>query len=205
MGEARVRLPEPTHRSGEPFEVILMRRRTTREFSGVPLEPSIISQLMWAAQGTLSDEARASTHRTCPSAGGTYPLVLYAISKTGVDIYLSTEHTMKKVIPDDIRVALSLAAVTDANRRAIVAAPLTVVMSVDNDKASSISPVWEDVLRYVYLETGHAAQNLALQAGALGLALCTITSYRTHTVHEALKMPLHHRPIYLIPVGYADG
>ncbi|TFF92122.1 SagB/ThcOx family dehydrogenase [Candidatus Thorarchaeota archaeon] len=198
-------LPEPNYQSMEQLEKLLKRRRTTRYFSDTPLTSHQISQLMWAAQGTVSHEATGFTHRTSPSAGGKYPLVLYVISHLGVQIYQPIAHTMEKLTSDDIRSALSASALAEVNQRALVTAPITVVVSVDNNTASTISPVWEDVLRYVYLEAGHATQNMALQAQSLGLGLCTITSYRTRLVYESLKMPRHHRPIYLIPVGHPDN
>jgi SagB-type dehydrogenase family enzyme len=160
---------------------------------------------MWAAQGIVSDASTGFKHRTSPSAGGKYPLVLYAISDLGVHMYRPMEHTLKKLVSDDRRGVLSVAALADLNQQALKIAPLTVVIAVDNQTASSISPLWEDALRYVHLEAGHVAQNLALQAEGLGLGVCTITSYRPRAAYGALRIPIEHRPIYLLPVGYPSN
>jgi len=104
----------------------------------------------------------------------------------------------------DVRSELSKAAFTPTNKEAVQKAPLTIVVTADNKKALRASPLLENVVRFVHLEAGHAAQNLILQATALGLGACTITSYNTAMVYEALKIPYDHRPIYLIPVGLPE-
>jgi SagB-type dehydrogenase family enzyme len=55
--------------------------------------------------------------------------------------------------------------------------------------------------RYVHLEAGHAAQNLLLQAVALGLGAVPIGAFDDEGVQEVLGIPEDHRPLYLIPVG----
>jgi SagB-type dehydrogenase family enzyme len=56
-------------------------------------------------------------------------------------------------------------------------------------------------IRYAYLEAGHAAQNLLLQATALGLAGVPIGAFRDEEVQSALSLPSEQTPVYLIPVG----
>jgi SagB-type dehydrogenase family enzyme len=56
--------------------------------------------------------------------------------------------------------------------------------------------------RYVHMEAGHAAQNLLLQAVALGLGGVPIGAFHDDEVRSALSLPIDHRPIYLIPVGH---
>jgi SagB-type dehydrogenase family enzyme len=56
--------------------------------------------------------------------------------------------------------------------------------------------------RYVNLEAGHAAQNLMLQATALGLGGVTVGAFDDNAVMDLLGLPADHRPLYLLPVGY---
>jgi SagB-type dehydrogenase family enzyme len=56
--------------------------------------------------------------------------------------------------------------------------------------------------RYVYLEAGHAAQNILLQATALELGAVPIGAFHDDEVQKALGLPEDHQPLYLIPVGH---
>lgn len=56
--------------------------------------------------------------------------------------------------------------------------------------------------RYVHLEAGHVAQNVLLQAAALGLGGVPIGAFSDRGVQRALGLPADHEPLYLIPVGH---
>ncbi len=51
------------------------------------------------------------------------------------------------------------------------------------------------------MEIGHAAQNLLLEAVALGLAGVPIAAFHEDRMRSALGLPEHEEPRYLIPVG----
>jgi SagB-type dehydrogenase family enzyme len=55
--------------------------------------------------------------------------------------------------------------------------------------------------RYVHMEAGHAAQNLLLQATALGLGAVPIGAFHDDRIQRRMGLPQDHRPVYLIPVG----
>jgi SagB-type dehydrogenase family enzyme len=57
-------------------------------------------------------------------------------------------------------------------------------------------------LGYVHMEVGHAAQNLLLEAVALGLGGVPVGAFEDETLQKALRLPVDHRPLYLIPVGH---
>jgi nitroreductase len=56
--------------------------------------------------------------------------------------------------------------------------------------------------RYVDLEAGHAAQNVLLQAVAIGLVAVPIGAFDDGAVAAALALPDGHEPRYLLPVGH---
>jgi SagB-type dehydrogenase family enzyme len=56
-------------------------------------------------------------------------------------------------------------------------------------------------VRYVHIEVGHAAQNLALQATALGLGSVTIGAFDDDAVARLLRLPSGETPLYLVAVG----
>jgi SagB-type dehydrogenase family enzyme len=57
-------------------------------------------------------------------------------------------------------------------------------------------------VKYVYMEIGHSAQNIYLQAEALGLGTCAIGAFTDNRVREILNLPPNEEPLYLMPVGY---
>jgi nitroreductase len=56
-------------------------------------------------------------------------------------------------------------------------------------------------LRYVLMEAGHAAQNVLLQAVALGLGAVPVGAFGDDPVQELLQLPTDHLPLYLLPIG----
>jgi nitroreductase len=55
--------------------------------------------------------------------------------------------------------------------------------------------------RYTYMEIGHAAQNLHLQAVGLSLGSVPIGAFHDHRLQRVLSLPHDHEPLYLVPVG----
>jgi SagB-type dehydrogenase family enzyme len=56
--------------------------------------------------------------------------------------------------------------------------------------------------RYVHMEVGHSAQNLLLEAVALGLGGVVIGAFNDGEVERVLSLPAEQKPLYLIPVGH---
>ncbi|NLT35803.1 MAG: hypothetical protein GXX83_07875 [Gaiellales bacterium] len=56
--------------------------------------------------------------------------------------------------------------------------------------------------RYVHLEAGHAAQNVQLQAVALGLGSVPVGAFSDHRLAQLLRLLGCEAPLYLIPLGF---
>ena len=56
-------------------------------------------------------------------------------------------------------------------------------------------------IRYAHMEAGHAAQNLLLQAIALGLGAVLVGAFEDGKVKRVLNLSRDEVPLYLIPVG----
>ena len=207
MAEKHILLPPPHYESESSLEELLKTRRTCRVISKKKVELHSISQLLWALYGISDDEKDSEKefyHHTVPSSGHRYPLVVYVVWSDGFYQYEPIEHSLHLIRNEDLREDLGYEELYDLNRKSIRNAPLTILLSVNNDAIMKITPLMEDALRYAYLETGHATQNLILQAVALGLGTTTITSFSVAKVYQALKIPTNHRPIYLLPLGYPE-
>jgi SagB-type dehydrogenase family enzyme len=189
----KVALPPPRLSGPMPLEEALANRRSVREFGEEPLATDQISQLLWAAQG-LTDP---SGLRTAPSAGALYPLEVYVATADGAFRYVPAEHALEEVTAEDRRAALWRAAL---RQDAVREAPAVFVLAAVYERTErKYGPTRTP--RYVQLEAGHAAQNLLLQAVALGLGGVPIGAFDDAGVQAALGLPAEQKPLYLIPVG----
>lgn len=57
-------------------------------------------------------------------------------------------------------------------------------------------------IRYVYMEVGHCAQNIHLEAIALGLGSVPIGAFQDQYVKKVMNLPTNINPLYIIPIGY---
>lgn len=188
-----ITLPEPDLKGSAALEQLLAQRRSRREFLSTPLSPEQIGQLAWAAQGQTSRQK----YRTAPSAGATYPLELFVVTCDGLFGYLIDRHALRHVSTVDVRRELAAAA---WNQAFISRAPLTLVFAAKFSRTTQ--RYGQRGLRYVYMEAGHAAQNVHLQAEALGLGSVAVGAFDDDAVSEVLSLPAGLEPIYMVVVGH---
>lgn len=194
VGGEVITLPPPQQKGTLSLEEALARRRSVREFADTPLSLSELGQLFWAAQG-VTDPAGL---RTAPSAGALYPLEVYAATREGVYHYEPAGHRLMVHARSDVRRALYTAALQQS---AVLNAPAVMVIAAVYAR-TAYKYGEERTPRYVHLETGHAAQNILLQAIALDLVAVTIGAFEDDIVKQALALPSDQEPLYLIPVGH---
>ncbi|MFW5975152.1 MAG: SagB/ThcOx family dehydrogenase [Desulfosalsimonas sp.] len=199
--ERIIDLPEPAHEGPVSLEQTLLKRRSERYYSDAPLSLKEISQLLWAAQGITG----GGELRTAPSAGALYPLELFVAAgevkglDAGIYRYHPVDHTLEREISGDSRRDLWAAALRQsAVREAPAVFVFTAVFERTTQKYSSRGR------QYVFMEAGHAAQNLCLQAEALDLGAVTIGAFDDSGVKNALGLNKDTRPLYLLPAGKTD-
>jgi SagB-type dehydrogenase family enzyme len=190
-----IALPAPNREGPLTLEETLWLRRSVRDFTGRALTMAEIGQLLWAGQG----QNRESGGRTNPSAGGLYPLELYVVTPTGMLHYLSDGHRAEVATSVDLRRRLAEAAL---GQESVESAPAVfIVCGVFSRTEARYGRRAE---RYVYLEAGHVAQSLLLQAVALDLGGVPIGAFDDDAVAEVLDLPVDHDPLYLVPIGYPE-
>ncbi len=188
-----IALPSPRPLSSTSLDDALRSRRSIREFAPGALSAEVVGQLFWAAQGITS----ADGGRTAPSAGALYPLELYAVNSDGVFLYRPEQHDLVPVAARDVRDELRTAAL---GQDAIGQAALVIVITADVSRtAARYGPLRGE--RYVTLEAGHVAQNVLLEAVALGLGAVPIGAFDDDAVARAIALPTTLAPLYLIAVG----
>jgi SagB-type dehydrogenase family enzyme len=192
-------LPQPKHDGDMSVEKAIFNRRSVREFSDQPLTLAQLSQLMWAAQGITG----SGYLRSAPSAGALYPLEVYiAVGKVtglepGIYKYKLNKHELTRVASGDRRADLAAAAL---GQSAVREAPVVMIFTVVYERtAAKYGP---RAMRYVHVEVGHAAQNVSLQATALGLGSVPIGAFDDNRVKELLGNPPREEPLYIYPIGH---
>ncbi len=188
-----IALAEPNKDGLISLEKAIAVRRSRRKFLPQPLTLEQIGQLCWAAQG----QEQGARYRTTPSAGATYPLELFVLTADGLFHYLSAEHALEKLTDKDLRSELTAAAwgqgfVEDAAAMFIFTAEFTRTTNHYGKRG----------VRYVYMEAGHAAQNIHLQVESLGLGSVAVGAFDDSAVSEVLSLPENLEPVYMVAIGY---
>jgi SagB-type dehydrogenase family enzyme len=176
----------------QTLEDTLSRRRSVRLFSERALSEDEILKLCWAAQG-ITD---AKGHRTAPSAGARYPLELYVATPDGCHAYDPPHHRLLRRTKDDLRTALQRAALS---QEAVGQSPAVFVVAARPERTTA--EYGRRGQRYVHLEAGHAAQNLLLEATAMGFGAVPIGAFDDARIREVLDLPADREVVYLIPIG----
>jgi SagB-type dehydrogenase family enzyme len=172
----RIELPSPTFAGGLPLWDALARRRSVRAFREAPLPLAALSRLLWAAQG-VTRRTFGRDFRTAPSAGALYPVETYLAVHSveglepGIYHYDVHGHTLELVSAGDFRAAVAAAALGQE-----FTASANAVFIWTAVFARSKVKYRERAYRYIYLDAGHIAQNLALAAVTLGLGSCQIAA-----------------------------
>jgi SagB-type dehydrogenase family enzyme len=189
-----IKLPEPKTTGKTSLEEAVMKRRSERAFYQQELSLEQISQLLWAAQG-ITDKTWG--FRTAPSSGALYPLYLYILKKDGLFEYIPDGHKLIQMSEEDKRLSLVRASLGQSY---IAEAPLVIVIS-GNYRIVEVK-YGQRAYRYLNMEIGHVAENIHLQAVALGLGSVAIGAFWDDVVATVLHLPDTRDPFYIIPVGH---
>ncbi|UCD23097.1 MAG: SagB/ThcOx family dehydrogenase [Gemmatimonadota bacterium] len=193
-----IELPQPVHKGGISLTETLHGRRSVREFTASPLTLEQLSQLLWAGQGVTHPKG----YRTAPSAGALYPLELVVAAglvtdlPAGVYRYRPRKHDLLQSLEGDQRPALAMAAVGQ-NWISDAAAILAIAAVYER----TTKEYGKRGVQYVHIDAGHAAQNLCLQAVALGLGTTVVGAFDDSSVTQLLQLAADEQPVLLIPVG----
>ena len=191
-------LPEPRYAGNVSVEQAMRERRSVRSYKDAPLDMTEISQILWSAQGITSRRG----FRTAPSAGALYPLELYLIAgnvknlPSGIYKYRPLDHALREIVSGDRRTDLSRAALRQGSIRK---APAVILFCAVYERTTG--KYGQRGIRYVHMEVGHAAQNICLQAIALGLHTAVIGAFRDAQVRAIANLPADEEPLYFVPVG----
>jgi len=188
-----------------PLSSAMRSRRSVREYSDAPLSLAELSDLLWATQGVDRVWENVVTFRSVPSAGARHAFeTLLAVNRVeglpaGLYQYLAHEHRLLGT-SSSFSVASSELAAACLGQKAIENAAVTFVWVAVRERMT-----WrygDRGYRYLYLDAGHACQNLYLACEAMGAGACAIGAYDDAATNALLHLDGADRfVIYLASVG----
>lgn len=203
--QGAIKLPNPALKGKMSVEEALVARKTSRNFKAAPLALQQVSQLLWAADGKLpADAMTGATRRVIPSAGGLYPLELVLVAgegtveglPAGVYKYDSMSNSLQTLMTGDKRAGLAYAALSQGW---LARAPALIVIGAVFGRTTA--KYGDRGYNYVFMEAGHANQNVCLQAEAIGLHTGTVGAFNDSQVAAVLKLPAGTAPLLVVAVG----
>lgn len=187
---------------GSPLWETLSQRRSQRHFGGAPMTLADLSRLLWAAQGNTAQAGHLML-RTAPSAGALYPIETYVVVHrvegvtSGVYHYDVRRHALEQLQAGDFRQQAARAAL---DQRVARDADALFVWTAIFERSK-----WkygERAYRYIYLDAGHIAQNVALAAVALGLGSCQLAAFYDDEVNALVGVESQREgALYMTVVG----
>jgi SagB-type dehydrogenase family enzyme len=193
-----IKLPEPRHQGAMSLEAALSARQSVRTLARDSIALADVGQLLWAAQGVN----RPNGHRTAPSAMAAYPLELYLVASRvsglagGVYHYGVVGHVLEPVLSGDRLREF----VDGASHQAWVAdAAAVIVFTAVPGRTSRFGARTE---RFVSDEVGASAENVYLQAAALGLGTTFAGSVQDTAAARILALPADRSAVGIMPVGH---
>ena len=180
----------------------IRQRRSVRQFRPTPLSLGRLAYLLWASTGIGRREG-GYEFRTAPSAGALYPIETYVVANNvrklepGLYHYGIVNHELEQLALGDLGRSIALAAL---GQGMCAAAPVVFVWTAV--VARSKWKYRQRAYRYIYLDAGHIAENLALAAVSLGLGTCQIGALFDDEANKLLDIDgINETVIYMSVVG----
>ncbi len=187
--------PDRIEAGSVPFNIVVGRRRSRREYPGTPFSNEELSFLLWCTQGiseTVRDDSGgiAANLKTVPSGGARHPFETYVfirnVEKIGPGLYryLPAEHKLMLLHEDD---DLAAKLVTACYGQEFVGEAAAVFIWSAFPRRTE----WKYgciAHKLVAIEAGHVCQNLYLAAESIGAGVCAISGYDQGTVDRLLEL-----------------
>jgi SagB-type dehydrogenase family enzyme len=193
-----IHLP-PVEPRGMSLEEAIRRRRSVREYSQKPLALEELARLLFYGIGVTGS---AEYKRAAPTAGGLTPIELYPVVNNvaglerGLYHYDALGHHLHLLRRGDLRREIARACL-DQDFLAQAAAVL-VLTAVHRRTAWKYG---ERAYRYILLDAGHAAENIQLEATALGLGSCPIGAFFDDELNRLLGLKEEEFALLAVAVG----
>ncbi len=198
-----IQLPKQMQEPTLNFTEVLQRRKSVRVFSTHSLGMVDLAFLVWASTGIQRIEG-GYEFRTAPSAGALYPIETYIVAnnvdglKEGIYHYDIRNHALEEIRTGSFDDTLAHAAL-DQN----ICAKASVVFVWTAFFRRSKWKYGQRAYRYIYLDAGHIAENLALAAASINCGSCQVGAFFDNEINSILGIDgTEESSICLSVVGY---
>jgi len=184
------------------FDQTIKQRKSIRKYSQKPLNLEQVAYLLWSCTG-IQRIQRGYEFRNAPSAGALYPVETYLFTRNTKNLQIGLYHyniqtnSLEQLQQEDLSEQIAKACL---GQNMPISAPITIIWSAIFQRSK-----WkykQRAYRYIYLDAGHIAQNLALSATTLGLASCQIGAFYDDEINKILKIDGENESaIYLTTIG----
>jgi len=170
----KIELPAFEPARAMSLDQTLRQRKSIRDFQAKPISKGQLAYLLWASTGIQRVE-QGYEFRTAPSAGALYPIETYVVVnnvkslEAGVYHYAIRSHQLEQLQQRDLRQQIAAAALGQG--MCATAAAVFIWTAVFERCKWKYG---QRAYRYIYLDAGHIAENLALAAVSLNLGTCEI-------------------------------
>lgn len=198
----KIDIPVPEQIETLNFDETVRNRRSIRSFSDKSLSLEQLGYLLWSTTGIQRVES-GYDFRNAPSAGALYPIETYFFAKNvkGLDMglyhYNVKSHILEELNIGDFSIYLTRACL---GQEMLASAQVVFIWSAIFGRSK-----WkykQRAYRYVYLDCGHIAQNLALCASSLGLGSCQVGAFYDDEINNMVGLDgKEESAIYLSVVG----
>jgi len=184
----KIELPSFELAQATSLDQTLKQRKSVRDFQARPISKDQLSYLLWASTGIQRIED-GYEFRTAPSAGALYPIETYVVAnnvrklEAGVYHYSIKAHQLEQLKQGEFRQQIARAAL---GQGMLAMAAAVFIWSAIFERCK-----WkygQRAYRYIYLDAGHIAENLALAAVSLNLGSCEVGALYDDQVNAILDI-----------------
>jgi SagB-type dehydrogenase family enzyme len=185
VSEMKITLPKDFS-EGKSLERAISERRSVRDYGTESVTLQELSSLLFYGDGLT---CATPGFRAAPSAGALYPIEIYVVVNRGEGIekgiyhYQPKDHSLVLIKEGDFSAKIANACL---GQHFLAEASCVFIMS----------SVWhrmmrkygERGIRYIYLEAGHIAQNITLEAVSLELSTCAVGAFYDDEVNQLIGL-----------------
>jgi SagB-type dehydrogenase family enzyme len=183
-----VQLPSQFAESTFNFTEVLRQRKSIRSFSLKPLSKVDLAFLLWASTGIQRTEHKYE-FRTAPSAGALYPIETYLATNNVEDLSEGIYHyNIKNHLLEEIKLGRFSGKLAHAALDQEMCADAAVVFIWTAVFERSKWKYHQRAYRYIYLDAGHVAQNLALASTSINCGSCQVGAFFDDEVNAILDI-----------------
>lgn len=183
-------LPPPQTHGGLPLMQALSQRCSERQFSPSPLDPQLLSNLLWAAAGVNRPDDEG---RTTPSAMNSQEIDVYVALPEGLYRYEPSGHVLYLISATDVRRVTGYQDFVDR-------APLDLIFVADHSRMTAVPAAQR--ASYASVAAGAMVQTVYLFCASSGLGTVIRAWIDRQALSEAMGLQADHQILLSQTVGW---